>query len=519
MNSEINTETLEHWITDKESFAIIDVREHGEYGSGHIFLATPLPYSQLEQRITRLVPHLQTKIIVYDKGDGVIATLSREKLNLLGYTDVRILSGGAAHWESAGYSLFEGVNVPSKAFGEQIEELRQTPHISPLALAEWQSTQKKVIILDGRPYSEFHKMSIPGGVCCPNGELAVRIDQLVADQSIPVVINCAGRTRSIIGAQTLRDLGIKNPVFALENGTQGWMLHDLPLQHGQTERYPPEINVSSQRQENAHKLAEQYGVEWVTPADFIKWQKDNQIIYLFDVRTDEEYLQQTLPGAHHAPGGQLQQATDQYIAVRQARVVLFDSDGIRAAVTAAWLRQSGHQAFVLQGGLEAGLNSGVNIKQISLPSEVLCEFTGAALSDLRTQENRVVLWDIRSSEQWMAGHLAESRWVLRPAIAGLAAGLPDNSRIIFITDNQQQAGWAALDLSPQQRENSGWLNITAWEGGLITDQQLSDNERIDYLFFTHDRHQGNKASARQYLSWEKGLWGRLTRIEKSVFNF
>lgn len=519
MNSEISTATLEHWITDKESFAIFDVREHGEYGAGHIFLATPLPYSQLEQRIISLVPHFQTKIIVYDKGDGIVANLSREKLILLGYTDVRILSGGAARWESAGYSLFEGVNVPSKAFGEQIEELRKTPHISALALAEWQSTHKAMVILDGRPYSEFIKMSIPGGICCPNGELAVRIDQLVPDISIPVVINCAGRTRSIIGAQTLRDLGIKNPVFALENGTQGWMLHDLPLQHGRTERYRSEISVDSQRQQNARKLAEQHGVEWVTPAEFIKWQQDPQVIYLFDVRTDDEYLQQTIPGARHAPGGQLQQATDHYIAVRQARVVLFDNDGIRAAVTAAWLRQLGHQAFVLQGGLEAGLSSGVNIKATRLASETIPEFTPSDLSALRSKDNKSVLWDIRSSEQWMAGHLAESRWVLRPAIAGLASGLPEDSQIIFITDNQQQAGWAALDLSPQQRKNSGWLSITGLEETLITDQQLSDEDRIDYLFFTHDRHQGNKASARQYLSWEKGLWGRLTETEKSVFNF
>lgn len=519
MNFEISTEALEQWITAKEIFAILDVREHGEYGAGHIFLATPLPYSQLEQRVIGLVPHLQTKIIVYDQGDGIIANLSREKLILLGYTDVRILSGGAERWASAGYSLFEGVNVPSKAFGEQIEELRETPHISSLALADWQSMHKKMIILDGRPFSEFQKMSIPGAVCCPNGELAVRIDQFVPDDSIPVIINCAGRTRSIIGAQTLRDLGINNPVFALENGTQGWMLHDLPLQHGRTERYRSDISVDFQRQQSARILAEQHGVKWVTPAEFIEWQQNNQIVYLFDVRTDEEFNQQTIPGARHAPGGQLQQATDQYIAVRQAKVVLFDSDGIRATVTAAWLRQLGHQAFVLKGGLEAGISSGVSIKQVSLPTQTIQQITRSDLSVLWLDKKPVVLWDIRSSEEWLAGHLADSRWVLRPAIAGLASGLAENSRIIFITDNQLQAGYAALDLSPQQRKNSGWLNIAIWEGTLNTDKQLSDEDRIDYLFFTHDRHQGNKASARQYLSWEKELWGRLTEIEKSVFKF
>jgi hypothetical protein len=53
--------------------------------------------------------------------------------------------------------------------------------------------------------------------------------------------------------------------------------------------------------------------------------------------------------ARGLPGGQLQQATDQYLGVRYAIVVLSDDDGVRAPATASWLRPLGHEAWVLEG--------------------------------------------------------------------------------------------------------------------------------------------------------------------------
>src|SRR5690606_19100417 len=124
----------------------------------------------------------------------------------------------------AGYPLFKGVNVPSKAFGELVEHAYHTPRISPQELADMRARGENMIVVDGRPYSEYRRMNIPGAVCCPNAELAYRIRTLAPDPSTRIVVNCAGRTRSILGAQTLVNLGIPNPVCALENGTQGWVL-------------------------------------------------------------------------------------------------------------------------------------------------------------------------------------------------------------------------------------------------------------------------------------------------------
>ena len=138
----------------------------------------------------------------------------------LGYTDLAILAGGTHAWKAAGYGLFRGVNVPSKTLGELVEHACHTPRITAQELSRMQAAGENFIIVDGRPFNEYNKMNIPGGICCPNAELPYRIASMAPDPATKIVVNCAGRTRSIIGAQTLINFGVPNPVVALENGTQ-----------------------------------------------------------------------------------------------------------------------------------------------------------------------------------------------------------------------------------------------------------------------------------------------------------
>jgi rhodanese-related sulfurtransferase len=79
---------------------------------------------------------------------------------------------------------------------------------------------------------------------------------------------------------------------------------------------------------------------------------------LLDVRTPEEFSAGSIPGAAHAPGGQLVQATDQWVAVRNARLVLIDGEGVRAPVVASWLKQLGCDVYVLEGGRLRRVRSG-----------------------------------------------------------------------------------------------------------------------------------------------------------------
>ncbi|MDQ7990698.1 MAG: rhodanese-like domain-containing protein, partial [Candidatus Dactylopiibacterium sp.] len=218
-------------LADGDEIALIDVREPGQYGEGHPFFAVNLPYSRLELDAPRLLPRHDVRIVLVDAGDGV-AERAHARLATAGYTHLSVLAGGAQAWPASGCALFKGVNVPSKTFGERVETVCHTPSIPAERLHARQRAGGALLLVDGRTPAEHHKMAVPGALPVPNGELALRVPALLDDSSTPVVVHCAGRTRSLIGAQTLRHLGLPNPVFALENGTQGWRLAGFALEHG-----------------------------------------------------------------------------------------------------------------------------------------------------------------------------------------------------------------------------------------------------------------------------------------------
>ncbi|MGH8805362.1 MAG: rhodanese-like domain-containing protein, partial [Polaromonas sp.] len=434
----VEAATLKSWLHDGQEIALFDVREHGQYGQAHLFYGIPLPYSRLELDVQRLAPRKNVRLVVYDDGQSVAPSAAR-RLAALGYTDVYVLRGGTAGWQAAGFPLFAGVNVPSKTFGELAEQVYHTPRVSATELAAMLARREDVVVLDGRPFSEFQKMNIPTATSCPNGELAYRIRQLVPGEQTRIVVNCAGRTRSIIGAQTLINLGLRNPVFALENGTQGWYLADLELEHGGTRRYgePNEPGKQTGMRAAAEALAERFDVPVVDAQTVRSWARDPQrTLFLCDVRTPEEYAHGSLPGAQHTPGGQLMQANDQYVGVRHARLVLFDSDGIRARTVASWLRQMGHDACVLDQGLTSGLAL-PEAEPASLPA--LPAITAAALA-AGLASDEVVAIDLRPSMQFRQSHIPGACWAIRPRLAATLAG--EHRPLVLIADEPAVAACA-----------------------------------------------------------------------------
>jgi rhodanese-related sulfurtransferase len=513
----IDPKTLKSWLHEGGEIALLDVREHGQYGEAHLFYGIPLPFSRLELDAPRLVPRRSVRVVAYDDGDSDVAERAAERLAALRYTDVHVLQGGTRAWKAAGHALFAGVNLPSKTFGELAEEVYHTPRISADQLAGMLARNENVVVLDGRPVSEFHKMNIPTATCCPNGELAYRVRQLVPDTTTPIVINCAGRTRSIIGAQTLINLGLPNPVYALENGTQGWYLKDHLLEHGGTRRYPADSGNADLRPA-AQALAERFGVPTVSAQTVERWAVDaSRTLYLCDVRTPEEFAAGSLPGAQHTPGGQLMQAGDQYVGVRGARLVLFDSDGVRAPTIASWLRQMGHDACVLEGGLASGLA----LAPAAVPETPTLQTIDAQALSARLDRGDVALIDLRPSMQFRAGHIPQARWSIRPRLADEAR--KETRQLVLVSDDAALAAWAAA--SELAGHSSAPLllegGMAAWRrAGLpveATPELPADAECIDYLFFVHDRHDGNKEAARRYLAWETGLVAQLDAEERAAF--
>ena len=518
----VDASIVRAWLNDEAEIALLDVREAGQFGEGHPFFAIPLPYSRLEIDAPRLVPRPDTRIVVLDDGEG-IAVLAARRLGALGYADVSILRDGARGWQAGGYTLFKGVNLPSKTFGELIEHAYGTPHLSPEELAVLIDEGRAHALFDGRTLDEHRKMTIPGAIPVPNGELAYRIGTLVADPATPIVIHCAGRTRSIIGAQTLRNLGVPNPVIALENGTQGWALAGLKLEHGSQRRYPEGLNEAAvaDAQTRAAKLAARFHVATLDASTAQEWLADpHRTTFLIDVRTPEEFARDGLPSAIHAPGGQLVQATDQTIGVRRARVLLVDYDGVRAPVIATWLVQLGFEAALIDAAEATALHVGKRTTPVQSSLPLL---DTAALREAATGD--VLLLDLRSSAAYRREHAAGAHWSIRPQLAKTLVAFkatPGDTLLLF-ADEPAVADIAAADL-----RELGFTSLFLADNGIDTWKKAglplastpdlpADEARIDYLFFVHDRHDGNLDAARQYLDWETGLIAQCAPDELAVF--
>ena len=511
--------------------ALLDVREHGQYGEGHPFFSIHAPYSRLEPEVRRLVPRLTTRVVLLDSGedDSALSRSASRRLAAIGYTAVSILKGGTPAWAQAGRTLFQGVNLPSKTFGEAVEHGFDVPHWSAQDLAARLATSEPLLLLDGRTLAEHRLMTLPGAIPMPNGELALRWPTLVDDTTTPIVVHCAGRTRSIIGAQILRDLGVPNPVFALENGTQGWALAGLELERGSTRAVPsaPERGSAKWRAAEAAMAASSHGSRRALRVDEAQgWLDDSdRTTFVFDVRTAAEFSAGSLPGARHAPGGQLLQATDLQIGVRHARVLLLDDDGIRAPVIAGWLRRLGWEAAHVEGGVASGLR--VPAPASAPPTVSLPRWGEAALRGLRLDADPSappIVLDLRPSPAHRHGHAAGSRWSIRPRVVADAHEISQGDRarrVLLVADDQTVAQLAAIDLreagwadlayaSVDDVKSAGWRDVR-------TPDVPSDEESIDYLFFVHDRHQGNLDAARRYLEWETGLIAQCAPDELGVF--
>ena len=341
-------------LLNQHEIALFDVRDEDIFAQAHPLFAANLPLAKIPLEAWRRIPRLDTDIVVYDDGEG-LAQQAADALLAQGYTRVALLAGGLAGWREAGGELFIDVNVPSKAFGELVEAQRHTPALSAQQVKALLDAKADVVVLDARRFEEYHTMNIPGSISVPGAELALRARALAPDPATTIIVNCAGRTRSIIGTQSLVNAGLPNKVMALRNGTIGWTLEGQALERGAERRFCAVTPAqSAEAAMAARKVADLAAVQRANSRDLARFVAEtSRSSYLLDVRTPEEYAAGHLSGFRSAPGGQLVQETDVTAPVRGARIVLTDDDGARANMTASWLAQMGWEVWVLDDPIGA----------------------------------------------------------------------------------------------------------------------------------------------------------------------
>jgi rhodanese-related sulfurtransferase len=501
--------------------AVLDLRERARYERGHIFRTTSLPRRLLEWRVRRLVPAHSTPVVLCDD-DGRLAALARPTVEAMGYRDVRVLKGGLEAWRRAGLPLVQGVNVPSKVFGERMLHERKTPQVSPQELRAWLVARADLVLVDARTPEEYQRGCIPGAWSMPGGELVLRIAELVTGPDTGIVVHCGGRTRSYIGAESLRRMGLPNRVLALENGTMGWELAGLALERGAARWAPaPSAESRARAATVAARVAQEDAVTFVSAADVRSlWEaRHHDSVYILDVRSPDEYAVGHLPGSVSAPGGQAVQATDEYVAVTAASIVLVCDDTVRSVMTASWL---GHMGFprvsVLRGGIGAWVDGGGALDVGMAPDvpfgldEARREarpVAATALAAALDGEDRPLVLDVAPSDAYRRGHVPGAVWACRSRLElTLAHVAPDRSRPIVVTcgDGQHSTLAAAtLDGLGYARVSVLDGGIRAWaEAGLGLEPGLARlaDEPDDVLLKPYDR---GRAAMHAYLRWEEAL--------------
>jgi rhodanese-related sulfurtransferase len=513
--------------------ALIDVREAGEYNDAHIPGSSLVPRRQLEFRMRRLVPWSGTLVIVCDD-DGRRAALAAATLESIGFRQVAVLAGGINRWTTEGYPTEWGVNVPSKDFGEKIQVVHRVAEMHPEELYARQQRGEKIVLLDSRTPEEHRRATIPGGRSAPNGEVALHIADLAPDPETTVVVHCAGRTRSIVGARLLQRMGYSR-VFDLRNGTMGWMMAGLELETGSPRVELPAASpvALARAEEFASRIAAEDGVRSLSiPAlRELMDRADRENVYLIDVRTSEEYGRGHIPGFQWFPGGQAVQRADDLVAVRNGHVVFACDGRVRATVAASWYRQMGFpNVYVVNGGTTAWSAGGQALATSPAPSgprgyeegiggalpagyeaarakvELL---TPAALEERRTGPQAQLVIFVDTSRDFASGHVPGSRWVPRGWLE-LAIGdvAPSKETALVVTcSNGLNSVLAGATLRGLGYSRVAVLaeGMPAWiRAGLPVELGLSGvmNPPKDVLTMGTDR---TWAEAIQYLRWEEEL--------------
>lgn len=510
-----------------DELALLDVREQGVHYLGHPFFASSMPLSHLERMAPALLPRKDAPVVLLDGGEDDLAERAATKLTALGYTDVAILAGGCAGWAADGGELFSGVNVPSKAFGEFVEHNEDTPRVPPGEIARMRADGRRMVILDSRPFDEYHRMNIPGGIDVPGAELVWRVHDLAPDPDTLVVVNCAGRTRSIIGCQSLRNAGIANPVVALKDGTMGWDLAGLECERGAERRAPePSADAQARALEAARRVAQRFEVRFATRAQVAEMTRDERrTIHLLDVRTREEFESRRIAGSRHAPGGQLVQATDEYVATRGARIVLVDPQRVRAVMTASWLNQMGwHEVFVLEPEGEDGFDGWDCARgpATEAPAGGLPSARTLSAQELATMTTTcapgVAVIDLSSSLAFRRRHVPGAWWGVRARLDEARRSIGDGLETIVLACPDgvlsRLAAPEAERLWPGARVSVLEGGMAAWTAAALPTSE--GHERLtttldDVWYKPYDHGSDYEKHARAYLEWEVALVAQIAR--------
>jgi rhodanese-related sulfurtransferase len=519
MADRMSPEALQSLLEGNTQFAFIDVREAGEYNTSHIPGASLLSRRQLEFQMLLAVPHQSTPVILCDD-DGRRAPLAAATVERMGYRHVSVLDGGINRWVSRDYPTEWGSNVPSKDFGEKVEVVHHVPELEATELHERMARGDKLVILDTRTPEEYQRFCIPGGRSVPGGELALRITDITKDldPDTTIIVNCAGRTRSIIGTRVLQRMGLQN-VYGLKNGTSGWLLAGYQLETGADRVAIPSPSPEGVAAAEAYaaRLAQADGVRFLDIAALqaMLARRAQETVYLIDVRTQEEYAAGHIPGFRWFPGGQAVQRSDDVAVVQNCPVVFACDRKARATLAASWYRQMGFdEVYAVDSGTAAWAASGLALETgLAEPPPFGFDAARSQVSLLSPQALQAskppVIIFVDTSQDFTRGHVPGAHWVPRGWLElRIAEVAPARETPVAVTClDGRHATLAGVTLKELGYQSVAVLDggMAAWQkAGLPVEKGLAGvmASPNDVVLSGPER---NFADMMNYLRWEEAL--------------
>jgi rhodanese-related sulfurtransferase len=527
----VSAPALKAMEADGNEIAVVDPREEGVFGEAHLLYAVNLPLSKLELNVYRMVPRRTTRIVLADGGEGT-SERAAVKLKEFGYSNVAILDGGYPAWKKAGYEVFSGVSVEGKAFGEWMALQYKTPTLTPEQVQQRITRGDKVLILDSRPANEYVNMNIPGSINVPVSELVFRFFQLGISPDTLIVVNCAGRTRSLVGTQSLINAGIPNQVVAMQGGTMAWQLAGLPLEHGSTRHAPEPWGTNLQEALQAsQKVADRFGVKTIDAKQLEVFKADpKRSTYVIDLRTPEEYRAGHRPDSSYGWGVQLVQGMDKYAATRNARIVLIDNYQVRALMTASWLVQADWpETYVLADPFkDVSLASG-DYKPV-LPPGGQTKLPSVEVAELKAQlqAKKTTLIDVADSLSYKKGHIPGAWFAIRSRLDDELRTIPASSSFVVTGDDPEMTALTGRDLARISGKpvsllaggNAAWIKAKL---PLVQGFEKLSTKTDDIYLQPYQAGQFNpkspefKQAADAYFDWELQLPDSLERAKETNF--
>lgn len=467
--------------------ALLDLREEGAFGQGHLLFASNCPLSRLELRIADLVPRRTAPVVVMDDGEG-LAARAAERLAGFGYDDVAVLKGGIAAWRDAGYELFRGLHIPSRAFAESLAHHRATPGISAHKLAIMQKRGDRMVVLDMRPAAAYGRATIPGALHCPQSELVYRIHDIASDADTAIICISAGRRRALLGAQELINAGLPNSIHALQDGLAGWRAGGYEIERGAARLAPmPSEDGRRLARARAWHLADKASVKVISADDLAGWRMAaDRTFAVFDIRPEAAFEAGHPPDSIGVIGVELLARLDDFMAVLGARLVITDDDGTRARLVAAWLRRMGWDACVLDGGSGGdasvtGPRRGAVLGLDGITTESIVPRM-LAVNQMRGR-GRVHLLDLSRAASFRRGHIAGARFAFRARLGESLTRLPPGD-VVLTSEDGTLARLAAPEVVALGRGvkvlaggNEAWrLEKLAWEEGEVDPLDVLDDD-------------------------------------------